>query len=73
MSMICLGFYKSIDSRLPKLRSFDLDVFESQVMSAFDEYPSEKLTDLFDMKMRVCKSILDAQGDNNYKLPHSKQ
>ena len=66
-----LGFYKSIDSRLPKRRDYDLDVFEQQVLKAFDEYPSDKLDDLFDMKMRVCQSIISVKGDNNYKLPHS--
>ena len=65
-----LGFYKSIDSRLPKLRNFDLDKFEEQILDAFEAYPSEKLDDLFNMKQRVCRCIIDAHGDNNYKLPH---
>ena len=68
-----LGFYKSIDSRLPKMRDFDLDKFEEQILDAFEDYPSEKLDDLFIMKQRICKCIIDANGDNNYKLPHRKK
>ena len=48
-----LGFNKSLDSRLPKVRSFDLDKFEQEILDAFDQYPSEKLDALYDMKQRV--------------------
>ena len=48
-----LGFNKSLDSRLPKKRSFDLDKFEDQILEAYDEYPEDKLDDLFNMKHLV--------------------
>ena len=67
-----LGFYRSIDSRLPKVRNFDLDEFEKQILAAFKDYPSKTLNDLFDMKQRVCQCIIDAKGDNDFPLPHRK-
>ena len=67
-----LGFNKSLDSRLPKIRSFDLDAFEQQILDAFDEYPQEKLDSLCDMKQRVIECIIacDPPGGNTFKLPH---
>ena len=67
-----LGFNKSLDSRLPKIRSFDLDAFEQQILDAFHEYPSEKLDALYDMKQRVIECIIacDPPGGNTFKLPH---
>ena len=67
-----LGFNKSLDSRLPRVRDFDLDRFEEQILEAWEEYPGEKLHDLFDMKSRVLECILtsDPPGGNSFKLPH---
>ena len=42
-----LGFNKSLDSTLPKVRSFDLDKFEEEILEAWDIYPEDKLDDLF--------------------------
>lgn len=66
-----LGFFRSMDSRLPAIRSFDLDKFEQQCLTAFREFSPEKLTGLFDAKQRVCKCILESAsvpGQNDYKL-----
>ena len=65
-----LGFNKSMDSRLPKVRSFDLDKFEEQIHEAWDEYPEDKLDDLFGMKTRVLAEIVKDGGGNSFKLPH---
>ena len=67
-----LGFYNSMDSRLPKQRSFKLDELAQQCIDSFWEYPSEKLDALFETKMVVCSSIIAAGGDNDFKLPHKK-
>ena len=66
-----LGFFNSVDSRLPKLRPYDLDAFYALVETAHAEYPAEKLDSLYDSKMRVCKAILSANppGNNDYKMP----
>ena len=66
-----LGFFNSVDSRLPKLRPYDLDAFYELVEKAHAEYPAEKLDSLYDSKMRVCKAILSANppGNNDYKMP----
>lgn len=70
-----LGFNKSLDSRLPRVRSYDLDLFEQQIMDAFNSYPQHKLHDLFDMKSRICQCILecDPPGSNSFKLPHRRK
>ena len=65
-----LGFYNSLDSRLPAQRPFDLNKLFELVESAYWEYPGEKLDNLFDTKMAVCKSIIEARGDNDFSLPH---
>ena len=65
-----LGFFRSIDSRLPKLRSFDLLEFIRQIEAAFQEYPEEKLEALCQMKSRVCRAIMDNWGQNDFRLPH---
>jgi len=54
-----LGFFRSIDSRLPKLRSFSLLELISQIKDAFAEYPSAKLSSLVIMKARVTRCIAD--------------
>ena len=72
MNACDLGFFRSMDSRLPALRSFNLDTFEKQCLEVFKEYPPEKLTAIFNMKQRVCKCILACEGQNDYKLPHRK-
>ena len=67
-----LGFNKSLDSCLPRVRAFDLDKFEAQILEAFDQYPSDKLDALYDMKQRVCECIIACEppGGNTFKLPH---
>ena len=35
-------------------------------------YPSETLDDIFEMKKEVCRSIIAAGGDNDFKLPRKK-
>ena len=67
-----LGFNKSLDSLLPRVRAFDWEEFEDQILEAWDGYPSEKLDDLFDMKSRVLECILssDPPGGNTFDMPH---
>mmetsp|Transcript_31106 Transcript_31106/g.95180 ORF Transcript_31106/g.95180 Transcript_31106/m.95180 type:complete len:312 (-) Transcript_31106:201-1136(-) len=67
-----LGFFKSIDSRLPKRRDFNLDRFTQQCLESFRAYPPEKLNALFDTKSRVLLSIVEAEGGNDYALPHRR-
>ena len=67
-----LGFYNSLDSTLPPKRPFQLDALAQLVVESFWSYPSEKLDALFDTKMRVTKCIVEAEGDNNFKLPRKR-
>ena len=68
-----LGFNKSLDSRLPHRRAFNLDKFEKQILAACNSYPSEKLDAIFDMKSRVLECIIQAKGLNDFDLPHRKK
>ena len=68
-----LGFFRSVDSRLPKLRSFSMPTFIKQIEKAFKEYPDEKLDDLCGVKTRVCVAIVENKGDNNFGLPNRKK
>ena len=67
-----LGFFRSVDSRLPKLRGFSMPTFIKQIEKAFKEYPDEKLDDLCGVKTRVCVAIVENKGDNNFGLPNRK-
>lgn len=67
-----LGFFRSLDSRLPKLRSFSLLEFIEQIKEAYAEYPHAKLSDLAAMKSRVVQCIAENAGGNDFKLPHRK-
>ena len=67
-----LGFYNSMDSRLPQYRKFKLDDFEKQVDECYWAYPPEKLTALFDTKKLVCGAIITADGRNDFALPHKR-
>ena len=68
-----LGFYNSMDSLMPHWREFVLDSFEKQVETAFWAYPSEKLERLVRKKIAIIKEIIGANGDNTYKIPHTKK
>ena len=68
-----LGFFNSIDSRLPKLRSFKLPEFIQQIKDAFADYPSDTLDALTDTKCRVIDCIRAAKGQNDFALPHRKK
>jgi hypothetical protein len=67
-----LGFYNSLDSRMPERREFKLDEFEQQVEAAFWAYPEEKLERIVRAKIANIKAIIAVNGDNTYKTPHSK-
>ena len=67
-----LGFFKSLDSRLPRCRNFNLDKFTEQCEQAFNEYPSEKLSALFNTKSMVLARIVEVDGSNEYDLPHCR-
>lgn len=67
-----LGFYASLDSQMPKRRSFNVDKLYGEVRTAWAKYPSEKLHQIFDTKSAIMEEIIKAKGDNDFKLPHKK-
>ena len=68
-----LGFYASIDSKMPKYRSFNLDKLYKEVERAWNEYPSELLGKIFDTKHAMMAEIIKHKGDNDFKLPHKRK
>ena len=52
--------YNSMDLRLPKRRSFELNELYKQCKDCFWSYPSEKLEALIRTKMAICRSIIEA-------------
>ena len=67
-----LGFFRSVDSRLPKLRSFKMPTFIKQIEEAFEEYPDEKLDDVCGIKTRVCVAIVENWDNNDFRLPNRR-
>ena len=67
-----LGFYRSLNKRLPKKRDRRLTDFVPMVKQAFWDYPSDKLTKLCDTQQLVYRAISKAGGDNAYPMPHSR-
>ena len=65
-----LGFYASIDATIKGRREFELGKLCKQVEKAWDDYPEEKLTKIFEMKKRVLEEIDSVDGGNEYELPH---
>ena len=61
-----LGFYSSIDSKLPQYRDFDLDAFSAQVQSAFEAYDPQLLTNIDSAKKVVLSRIIEFKGDNDF-------
>ena len=68
-----LGFFRSIDSRLPKLRCFKVPEFIQQIKDTYEEYPEAKIEALVRMKKRVVVCICENEGRNDFKLPHRKK
>ena len=67
-----LGFYSSIDSKLPRPRPRNLTTFKQAVMKAFKDYPTETLTKIVRSKERVIHLIEKYNGMNDYDL-HEKE
>ena len=51
----------------------DLDLLCRNAMQALDETPPEVRTRAFEIKTLVCRRIVAADGDNDFKLPHRRE
>ena len=56
-----------------RARSFDLDKLYAQFEATFDQYPTNKLTSLFETKTLFLEEIVKADGGNKYTKPHKKK
>ena len=68
-----LGLFRSVDSRIPKFRPFQLDRFARMVSKAHRQYPGDKVEQLYQTKIAVCKKMVEAKGDNSFDLHHRKR
>ena len=68
-----LGLFRSVDSRIPKFRPFQLDRFARMVSKAHRQYPGDKVEQLYQTKIAVCKKMVEAKGDNSFDLHHRKK
>jgi hypothetical protein len=68
-----LGFYNSLDSKIPNPRPFDLDTLYSCFHTAFKKYDSQLLNKIFDTRKRILKEVLKVKGSNEYKMPRSNK
>ena len=53
-------------------RPTELVAWKNRIEEAFEAYPSEKLVNIFNTLKMVYGCVIEAGGDNNYKLPHKK-
>lgn len=68
-----LGFYNSIDSKIPNPRPFDCDKLFKCCEKAWEEYDTSILDKIFDSRSRILKEVIRCKGDNNYKMPRSNK
>ena len=68
-----LGFYNSLDSKIPNPRPFDLDTLYSCFHTAFKKYDSQLLNKIFDTRKRILKEVLKVKGSNEYKMHRSNK
>ena len=61
-----LGFYNSLDSKLPATRPYDTDALHSCEENMFKANPAETLNLIFDTKMSLMCKINAVDGDNVY-------
>ena len=51
----------------------DVEGIVTAVTEQAKNYPRETLTSVFELKSRVLKCIIDAKGNNDFKVPHRKK
>ena len=67
-----LGFYNSLDSKIPNPRPFDLDRLYSCFMDALKKYDSKLLDKIYDTRNSK-EEVLKVKGSNEYKMPRSNK
>ena len=45
----------------------------SECEQVWAEYPSDKLSSIFDTKKLICPCIVEVEGSNSYQMPHKKK
>ncbi len=69
-NILDLGFFNSIQSLQHEYAPITVDELVDAVYTAFDNLSRDTLNDTFLTLQKVLECIMDASGDNGYKLPH---
>ncbi|XP_057774932.1 uncharacterized protein LOC130993913 [Salvia miltiorrhiza] len=65
-----LGFFRAIQTLKDRKPARDVEELLKNVKDAYDEYPPEKLNNVFLTLQGCYHEIIKAKGGNNYKIPH---
>jgi hypothetical protein len=69
VNVLDLGFFRAIQSANDEVSKDELQLIE-HVKKAFDNYPKEKINHVWLTLQSCYNSIIDANGGNDYKIPH---
>jgi len=68
-----LAYFASMASRVNKCHVWDVEGIVTAVTEQAKNYPRETLTSVFELKSRVLKCIIDANGNNDFRVPHRRK
>ncbi|ETW01378.1 hypothetical protein H310_06928 [Aphanomyces invadans] len=71
LNVLDLGFFNSIQALQQQMVCSSIESLISAVKTAFAELPGSTLESTFGTLQRVIAAIVDAAGDNRYKVPRS--
>jgi hypothetical protein len=67
------AYFASMAARVNKCHVRDVDGIVKGVAEQARTHPPETLTSIFELKSRVLKCIIDANGNNDFKIPHRRK
>jgi hypothetical protein len=68
-----LAYFASMASRVNKCHLQNVEGIVTAVTEQAKNYPRETLTSVFELKSRVLKCIIDANGNNDFRVPHRRK
>ena len=72
-NVLDLGFFNSIQSIQSKVMTRNIEELVEAVIKAFNDYPHDKITDVFLTLQSMMESTMEHNGGNNFKIPHKKK
>jgi len=73
LNILDLGFFASLKSKVwaMKMNASNIQQLVQKVTLAFDDYPASTITNIWAQLYAVYNAILQQNGGNKYKLPHT--